>query len=320
MVRPLRIAFEDAVYHITCRGNRRDRIFTCDRDIQVFIEKMDEVFTRFSFNCYAYCLMDNHYHLMVQTPLANISTGLHDLNCSYGNWFRAKYGLVGPLFQGRFKSIVVDADAYAMQLVAYIHLNPVRAGIADHPDDYFWSSHRDYTGSRDPMLSTLDIPFILGQLSMSPTIALLKYRRYLEDNMDMPDPRNNAYRGIALGTGPFIDMIETRIQVGGKKREIPLTRKVSWITPSIIVEAVATGAGEKKKHVLARTRGNSLRKLAIYLSRKLTPLSLREIGEYFDMDYAAVSQASSRLAARLENDPHLQALVTSVENHLMDDY
>jgi len=104
MARALRLAFEGARYHITSRGNRRENIFYSDSDKMVFIEKANETFNKYHFICYAYCLMDNHYHLFIKTPDANISEGMHNLNTSYTNWFKAEHNIVGSILQGRYKS------------------------------------------------------------------------------------------------------------------------------------------------------------------------------------------------------------------------
>jgi len=112
MARPLRINFENAVYHIIARGNRKEKIFYSDEDKRLFQKKMNKTFQKYSLICYAYCLLDNHYHLFLKTPKANLSKAMHYLNASYANYFSAKYRLSGPLFQGRYKSILVDQDEY----------------------------------------------------------------------------------------------------------------------------------------------------------------------------------------------------------------
>jgi len=114
MARPLRLSYENACYHITARGNRREKIFYSDQDKKVFLEKLQKTLIKYSIICYAYCLMDNHYHLFIKTLQPNLSHGIHYLNASYANWFRNKYKIIGPIFQGRFKSILVDADNYAL--------------------------------------------------------------------------------------------------------------------------------------------------------------------------------------------------------------
>ncbi len=146
MARPLRLSFENAVYHITARGNRRDNIYNAEKDKVIFLEKMSETFEKYSISCYAYCLMDNHYHIFLKTLHSNVSKAMHYLNTSYSNWFKAKYRIVGVIFQGRYKSILVDADNYALMLSIYIHLNPLRAKIVKEPGDYIWSTYLDYVG------------------------------------------------------------------------------------------------------------------------------------------------------------------------------
>ena len=159
MTRPLRLSFEDASYHITARGNRREKIFCSNRDREVFLKKLNEMLLKYSMTSYAYCLMDNHYHLFIKTQQANLSQGLHYLNSAYANWFRNKYQIIGPIFQGRFKSMIVDADNYALVLSAYIHLNPLRAGIVKQLNEYPWSSYLDYLGLRKSTIT--DSSFIL---------------------------------------------------------------------------------------------------------------------------------------------------------------
>ncbi len=153
MSRPLRIQFPNASYHITSRGIRRDPIFFDDDDRRKLIEKMIETFEKYLFIVHAFCLMPNHYHVFLQTPLANLSAGLHDLNASYANWLRCKHRLVGHVFQGRFKSILVDTETYAVNLSIYIHLNPCRWRLVELPEEYEWSSCRDYLGLRAPLSS-----------------------------------------------------------------------------------------------------------------------------------------------------------------------
>jgi REP element-mobilizing transposase RayT len=121
MARPLRLSFENAFYHITARSNRREKIFYSEQDKKIFLKKLEEMLIKYSIICQAYCLMDNHYHLFIKTTQSNLSYGIHYLNNSYANWFRSKYKIIGPIFQGRFKSILVDADNYALVL-SWIHI------------------------------------------------------------------------------------------------------------------------------------------------------------------------------------------------------
>jgi len=183
MARPLRLSFENAFYHINARGNRREKIFYSSRDKEVFLKRLKEMLIKYSMICYAYCLMDNHYHLFIKTNKSNLSQGIHYLNSSYANWFRNKHQIIGPLFQGRFKSILVDADHYALVLSAYIHLNPLRAGIIKQLEDYPWSSYLDYLNLRKSDMT--DPSFVLKSIDQDTFKAMNKYREYVSESQNM---------------------------------------------------------------------------------------------------------------------------------------
>ena len=163
------------------------------------------------------CLMDNHYHLFIQTPLANISEGMHHLNTSYANWFKTKYKLVGVVFQGRYKSIIVDADSYALVLSAYIHLNPLRAGMVKKLEDYPFSSFLAYTGKREPATKKLDMSLILDRFSDKLGEARRMYMEFITNNKQMESPVKNAFRGIALGNDSFIEKIQEKTRLRDRK-------------------------------------------------------------------------------------------------------
>jgi len=146
MTRPLRIEYPDAVYHITARGNGRQEIFHDEQDYRKFLDLLGKTVSRFNWACHAFCLMGNHYHLMIETPDANISKGMHHLNGSFSQAHHKRYDTVGHLFQGRFKAIVVDRESYLLELARYVVLNPVRAGLVANPEDWPWSSYRAMVG------------------------------------------------------------------------------------------------------------------------------------------------------------------------------
>src|SRR3990172_2353035 len=148
MARQLRIEFNGAFYHITSRGNLRDDVFFEDRDREKFLEILSKTKERYSYLLHAYALMGNHYHLLIETPKANISQIMQNINTSYTVYVNRKYQRSGHLFQGRFKGIIVDKDEYLVTLSRYIHLNPVRAGIVEKPDDYRWTSYAVCIGKK----------------------------------------------------------------------------------------------------------------------------------------------------------------------------
>jgi putative transposase len=146
MSRPLRIQFPGALYHVTSRGDRREPIFVDDTDRAALLNVIAQAAQRFDFSALAYCLMGNHYHFVFHTGQANLSRSMRHINGVFTQTFNRRHGKVGHLFQGRFKSILVDRDSYLMEVCRYVELNPVRAGMVDHAQDWPWSSYRAHAG------------------------------------------------------------------------------------------------------------------------------------------------------------------------------
>lgn len=308
MARPLRLSFKNAFYHITARGHRKEKIFYDDKDKEVFIRKLSETLLRYSMNCYVYCLMDNHYHLFIKTAQPNLSQAIHYLNGSYANWFHTRYQLTGSIFQGRFKSILVEADSYALVLSAYIHLNPLRAGMIQKLKDYPWSSYLDYLHLRKPQIANLDLSLVLRYFSPDPISAMKQYQEYLLQNQQMEDPLTQSYRHIALGSNDFIEEIKLKIEKQGTKREIPVTRSVPFYHAEQILEKITDILKINQEIIFSKERGNIYRQLALYLIRYFTSLTLSQIGQLFDMDYSAVSQAVKRFEQKCENNDEIAQL------------
>ena len=166
MARPLRIEYPGAFYHVTSRGNERKDIFKSNTDREMFLSYLASAQEKYEAVVHAYCLMSNHYHLMIETPLGNLSLIMKYINSAYTNFFNIKRKRTGHLLQGRYKAILVEADAYAAELSRYIHLNPIRAGMVRSPEEYRWSSYSYYTERCAP--SWLKTEFILGYFDTAP--------------------------------------------------------------------------------------------------------------------------------------------------------
>ncbi|MBN1332726.1 MAG: transposase, partial [Synergistales bacterium] len=182
MSRPLRIEYEEALYHITSRGNARQDIFIDDGDRRYFLDILSKTISITGWFCHAYCLMSNHYHLLIETPEANLSRGMRHLNGVYTQTFNVKHGRVGHLFQGRFKSILVEKDLYLMELCRYIVLNPVRAGMVEHPEQWKWSSYRA-TAGLEKMPEWLHTDWILGCFDKHQERAKNAYSQFVLDGL-----------------------------------------------------------------------------------------------------------------------------------------
>lgn len=201
MARPLRIQFEGALYHVTSRGNARQKIFLDDKDRNGFLETLTGVVDRFGWICHAYCLMNNHYHLLIETPAANLSRGMQMLNGIYTQSFNRRHGRVGHVLQGRFKAIVVEKESHLLELSRYVVLNPVRASVVRHPRQYRWSSYRATAGEAESP-GYLSVEWILSQFDEDSDRAHVAYRRFVKEGCGIT-VWEDVRGGILLGTDKF---------------------------------------------------------------------------------------------------------------------
>ncbi len=211
MVRPLRIQFHGAFYHITARGNEQKNIFKSNRDREQFLSYLESAVERYGAVIHAFCLMDNHYHAMIETPDGNLSQILRHINGAYTTYFNTKRRRVGHLFQGRFKAILVDRDEYATSLSRYIHLNPVRAGMVEFPEEYPWSSYIYYVGLKQvPVWLTTN--FIYGFFAKTPAVAKKRYRQFVNDlvEQEYESPLKDVFVSTILGSVEFVKEIQER--------------------------------------------------------------------------------------------------------------
>jgi REP element-mobilizing transposase RayT len=208
MSRPIRIEFPDALYHVTSRGDRREDIFDDDVDRQALLDILAQVVEQFNWLCYAWCLMDNHYHLLVQTPDANLSKGMRQLNGVFTQTSNRRHNRVGHLFQGRFKAILVDSDAYLLELARYAVLNPVRAGMVKKPDKWKWSSYRASMGlvTAQPFLA---VDGLLAQFAKRRAVAQARYARFVAEGIKAPSPWQDLKGQVFLGDERFVQNMQT---------------------------------------------------------------------------------------------------------------
>ncbi len=287
MARALRIEYPGANYHITSRGNERKSIYRNKGDRRSFLLYLKSAYLRYGAVIHAYCLMDNHYHILLETPRGNLSQIMRHINGAYTTRFNVKHKRKGHLFQGRYKAILVDADAYLTELSRYIHLNPVRAGMVDMPEKYSWSSYRYYIGKKKKP-DWLFVDSILGyfeHITVSPeenytsfVLAMIFDKEY--------SPLDKAVASTMLGCDSFIERIIDEY-LGNKKshQDVPALRELKRVERlDIISKEVKTEMGEN---------GTS-KKAAIYISHQHSGKSLKEIGAYFGISASGVSLASSR--------------------------
>ena len=215
MARPLRIEFPGAVYHVTSRGNERKAIFRDNQDRKMFLDILADVTLRYNWLCHAYCLMDNHYHLLIDTPDGNLSIGMRQLNGIYTQRINKRHGRVGHLFQGRFKAVLVQKDSHLLEACRYVVLNPVRAKRVHRPEEWIWSSY-GATAGRAKLHPCLVTDWVLKQFGSKRKIAEANYRKFVRDGIGAGSIWNSVRAQSVLGEADFIESLSDYVR--GKKQ------------------------------------------------------------------------------------------------------
>lgn len=232
MARPLRIEYPGAFYHVTVRGNARQDIFEDDEDRRRFLGLLGHVVARFHLRLHAYCLMDNHFHLVVETPEANLSKAMRQLNGVYTQAFNRRHGRVGHVLQGRFKAILVERDSYLLELCRYVVLNPVRTKTARKADTYPWSSYRATAGiSGIPPFLTVD--WLLPQFARQRAVAQRKYRAFVAAGIGQHSPWEQLQGQILLGSERFVAGLTPGLRDKRTLKEIPRRQRFAGRPPLV---------------------------------------------------------------------------------------
>lgn len=287
MGRPLRIEFPGAFYHVTSRGNEQKDIFKSEADREKFLAYLGSAAERYGAVFHAWCLMTNHYHLMIETPEGNLSRIMKHINNSYTNYYNIKRKRAGHLLQGRYKAILIEADAYAAELSRYIHLNPVKAKMVPSPEEYKWSSYRFYAEGNGP--SWLSTGFVLGYFGTEQGEQRRSYRTYVMEAVGKkcPDPLAGSIASTILGSDDFVrDIRERYLEGRGSDRDIPALRELSR-KPDILKIREAAEKAFPGNGRLARAVG-------IYLCHRFSGTRLKEIGDLYGISQSGVTQAARR--------------------------
>jgi len=317
MGRPVRIEYPGALYHITSRGNERRKIFRDKKDRMKLIGLLRDYHDRYGVLIHAYILMDNHYHLILETPRGNLLKVLHGINGGYTNYFNRKHNRVGHLLQGRYRAIVVEKDRYLLSLSRYVHLNPVRAGLVSRPEEYPWSSYKGYIGKEKE--EWVEYSWVLSQFGGHRRRAGQKYRVYVEEGLrgGRENPFKDIYAQVVLGGEEFIE----RVKEGFKSGDLTVgisERKRLLKYPSVeqILGEVERVFGVREGEFLSKgSRSNTARKVALYLVQRYAGLTNREIGERFGgIEGSGVSKGASRAREEIVLDKRLSKLVRELDS------
>lgn len=286
--------FCGGLYHITTRGNERKDIFRNDKDRKHYLKTLIRYKEELKFYLYCYMLMPNHTHLLIETPLGNIAKIMLCVNTNYTTYFNKKYNRVGHLFQGRYKSIIVDKENYLLELIRYIHLNPVRAGIVERPEDYKWSSHKKYLGGVD-RTGLICVATVLSHFGATMAQGIQNYQDFV--NSGVSDEDVEIKNGQFIGKDAFIQGLMDKMGLNKKQIGNEGTEKRK-LGPDKIVGVVSKESGLSVAEIrLSRAHDAvKIRDMAIWVARRLSGKTLREIGEYFGgIKHQTVSKAIERI-------------------------
>lgn len=319
MSRPLRVQYPGAWYHVMNRGLNRGNIFLNEKDYECFLKLLGESCRLYHVKTVAYCLMTNHYHLVVHTPKGNLARFLRHVNGVYTQRFNRSHRRDGPLFRGRYKAILVEADEYLKPLVRYVHLNPVEAGIVKEIGHYRWVSHHIYLKGQSQE-KWIEVETVLGQFSRKKAQAIKEYRKYVEDGneTELKNFYGGKKQGWILGTEGFKNTIKEEIIESGWEEEVAEKREVE---AQKVVEEILRQVGEEydltREELLKSRRGqeNIARKMALSLAREFSRLKLNELGIIFGIkSYRTVGTNCYRVKREIERDRKLKSLYEQLRN------
>lgn len=289
MARPLRLEFPGALYHLTSRGNRQESIFLDDADRRSFLDLLGKEVKQQGWICYAYCLMENHYHLVMETPEPNLVRGMRRLNGVYTQAFNRRHKEVGHVFQGRYKAIVVDRENYLLELCRYVVLNPVRAKVVQRPEGWKWSSYRATVGK-------IAAP---KWLAVEKVVSLFSgkqanYRKFVAEGIAKPSVWKGLKGQIYLGGEGFLRRMQNLVE--GKAVQGIARAQTKPLCPGVdeIVATVRRAYDVPASRVLDRSHVEAYW-LAVYLMRRVGNLSLQEVAGRVGVSAARISQIQTKI-------------------------
>ncbi|MDF1588138.1 MAG: transposase [Gammaproteobacteria bacterium] len=252
MARPIRIEYAGALYHVTSRGDRREDIYLDDDDRLIWLAVFSQVCSRFNWQCHAWCLMDNHYHIVVETVEGNLSQGMRQLNGVFTQKSNRRHDRVGHVFQGRYKAILVQKESYLLELARYVVLNPVRAGMVTDVQDWQWSSYLAMVNKRASP-DWLETDWILNHFGDIRQLAIAAYENFVREGIGLAPIWDGLKKQVYLGDEQFIEKAIDAVDVSSELSEVPkvqrrkLAKSLAWyeehfsLRDDAIVNAYASG-------------------------------------------------------------------------------
>jgi REP element-mobilizing transposase RayT len=319
MSRPLRIEYPGAWYHVMNRGRRSENIFANSEDFKTFIKLLQESVDLWDIKVSAYCLMSSHYHLLIQTPHGNLSRFMRHLNGIYTQRYNRAHQCDGQLFRGRYKAILVEEDSYLLELVRYIHRNPLQAGLVEDIDQYPWSSHLGYL-TVEKEWAWLHKEFVLSMMTTDIRKSPEVYRRFVEqeDSEEICNVFDKKKWPSILGSEEFVDWVKNSFSAEKIHSQVPDSGQLAP-TAAKIQAAICQyyGIGVDELMQSKRGVGNEPRSVALFLVRTLRREGLQEISATFGVrGYSSASSTIERTVKRLVTDQGFQKRVAEIKQIL----
>ena len=323
MARALRIKYKNALYHITSRGNERKNIFGNDYDRYFFIKTLKESLNIYNVILYSYVLMSNHFHFLLETPLANLSEFMRRFNITYTSYYNRRYNRVGHLYQGRYKSILIQKENYLTILSRYIHLNPIRVGKMQDTStlekekylrQFKWSSLKGYL-NEDNIESFVDYKTVLAEYGGDNQKGRRVYWQTLQSDLSQKlEIKGKVVGDTILGSDSFVKKVKEEY-LRKNEKEIPSLRKInSYCSKDRVIEIVCKEIGKDLDYVKSHKGAN--RQILMKMLYCYAGLKGCEIGELMGLDYSNVSVGRKRLRGKLLNNASLQNLVERIKDNL----
>jgi putative transposase len=312
MARKPRIHFPGALYHVISRGNQGQKIFLDEKDLKTYLSYLSEYKIRYPFRLYAYVLMTNHFHLLLEVGETSLSKIMQSLLFRYTRYFNRRYGKLGHLFQGRYRAILCDKDTYLLELVRYIHLNPVRARVVSKPEEYRWSGHLRYLGrGRDDLL---DQDRVLEQFSRGLSVSRRKYRAFVLEGVQ--GGHQERYYEVKdqryLGEESFIERVEKEAKVSEERvYDLPVDLIAREVSKAI-------GIPLERLYSLSRDRkGVYGRSVVAYLARAVSGQLVKDVAQHFRRSPMTVSRGVIKFEESLRNDRRFRQRIEMVKGDLI---
>jgi REP element-mobilizing transposase RayT len=331
MARPLRIQYPGAFYHVTCRGNEKKEIFYDARDEEIFLKKLSRSLEIYDVTCLAYVCMPNHFHLVVTTPEGNLSEFMRHFNISYTSAFNKRHDRVGHLYQGRYKSFLIDADNYLLSVSRYVHLNPVRVNkLLNKKVEKKWKILMSSRGSSLPgyfsvrnRVEFVDYKILLDYMGGDNQRGRGYYRRFIQQGLtkEIDNPLYLGKGNGIVGQSNFIQNVKAKfIKKDKAHREIPALRQLSrQLEPEELIRHFVSLSGKSKAEIFKRGKHTVEKAMLMELLYRLCNLTQPKIGELVGgIDYSAVSQGRKRLQLRLEREPKMKAYFNDLRDRLIE--